>query len=123
MKPLFICVLFLVVGPMVSTANVDEVPRYVVTWEVWSLVPVPCPDKGKLDEYTGKWSSPWITCSVFHASWKVDRNMKKDFNEREKAIKFVENAPSDDTWVELKNFKLIQISGVDTIITKMPREQ
>ncbi len=97
-----------------------DLSRYVVVWDVWSFVSVPCPDVGKLNEYTGQGQSFGMVCAVLHGNWIVDRNRKKDFNEKEKAIKFVENAPDNNPWLELRDFKLMQISGVDTTITKMP---
>ncbi len=117
MKNLIKLLVFLVPFSLCAQTGV----RYVVMWEARSLVSIPCPDAEKPDEYTGQTIGGLrMVCAVFHAKWIVNRNMKKDFNEKEKAIKFVENALDDGAWTQLRDFKLMQISGVDTTLIEMP---
>jgi hypothetical protein len=65
---------------------------FLVTWTVVSIVPTPCPDKPKANEY-GLGGNSMSSCAVFH--FKEERQeMSKEFETEKEADEFIKNMPT-----------------------------
>ena len=91
--------------------------RYIVLWTVWSYVFSPCPDAKVVNEYTGQ-AQGFAVCAVMHGSFVFDKNMEKEFTEKEKVVKFIEDAYVSGL-VEFRDWELFEIFDNDTIRTKI----
>lgn len=69
--------------------------KYIVFWIIINVVPMPCPDANKIDEF-GRESSGFSTCAVYH--FKIERKSKtKEFFSRDSAFAFYNRAKKLET--------------------------
>ena len=66
-----------------------------IYWKVTIERPAPCPDKPKVNPYTGEYASgAGISCGVYHFTTET-KEMSKDIKEVSEFDEFKKNAPSN----------------------------
>lgn len=73
----------------------------LLTWKLATWVSDPCPDTGKTDAYGNPLR---MGCLVNHGHYEYE-SMSKEFNTKEEANNFINNAPSNCQDFKIKDTK------------------
>ena len=91
--------------------------KYIVTWVLIKLIPIPCPDFAVKTDDFGRTQSLYISCSAYHAI--IDSaNMSKQFTNRSEAVLFYKKAITENKSILIMGRESIRNVKLDSVKIK-----